>query len=352
MSQSADQLYFSICPVFVVSHVSHRLGLLEQELAAVGESALGLEQHPSGQGALIHSRHSDRYQVRDGGNVPAISARADHSDTVLLGSTDINQGGQIVVRAEAPLWRLEDLRGRRIGVSHSLDAQRVDWWRANSLRSIHIALRHSGLEAAEVQLVDVPHAPGNGPWRGADGALNKEQRTLRLPFTPELAALEEGRVDAIYTTQGRAEIYERTGRFKVLADLSRLPDWVARIATTPYTLVASRALVEERPQVAVAWLRANIRAAQWVREQPRQAAEIFHKATYDATVEDVLRVIEGVDFTPSLAPRNLAGLTIGKNWLRDNGFIRNDFAIEDWARPEFLAQAWDSLQATAQQGVA
>ncbi|MBK4999740.1 ABC transporter substrate-binding protein [Pseudomonas sp. S31] len=340
---SAKQPFYSICPVFVASHISRHLGWLESELAAVDARATGLESHPSGQGAVIHSRHSDRYQIRDGGNVPAISARADHSDTVLIGSTDINQGGQIVVRADAPLWRLADLQGRRIGVSHSQDASRVDWWRANSLRSVQIALQQAGLAADAVHWVDVSHAPAPGAWRSQTPHTSKEQKVLQLAFTPELTALDRGEVDAIYTTQGRAQIYERTGRFKVLENLAASADWVARIATTPYTLVASRALVSERPEVVVAWLRANIRAAQWIKQNTLEAAKIFHEVTYDATVEDVVQVIDGVDFTPSLSPQNLAALDIGKNWLLANGFIHNDFNVAQWAQPQWLGQASASL---------
>ncbi|MFF7710300.1 ABC transporter substrate-binding protein [Pseudomonas sp. NPDC007930] len=340
---SANPLYYSICPVYVASHVSKALGWLDSELLAVDARAQRLERHPSGQGAVIHSRHSERYQIRDGGNVPALSARADHSDTVLLASTEVNQGGQVVVRADAPLWRVADLKGLRLGLSRSEDNTRVDWWRANSQRSLQLALRRAGVSDAEVHWVDVAHSPSSGEWRAARAAASNTERVLQLPFTPEFAALERGEVDAIYSTQGRSRIYENTGRFKVIEDLSHAPDWVARIATTPYTLVASKALVDERPEVAVAWLRANLRAARWIRENPLEAARILHQVTYDATVDDVLEVVQATDFTPSLAARNLAALRHGKDWLRQQHYLQNDFAIDAWAQPQWLAQAHASL---------
>lgn len=331
--------YYSICPVFVVSHVALERGFLQEELDQVGAGLQTLESFAGDEGALVHARHSAQLQIRDGGNVPAIWARADISDTVLLGTTNINQGGQIVVRVDSGIHTVQQLAGRRLGVSKSLDTRRVDWWRANSLRSLQLALELGGVARDAVQFVDVVHGP-----QGARPAFrSKEERTLGLSFTPELGALARGEVDAIYSTQGRPEIYERTGEFKVIQDLSRAPDWTVRIATTPYTLVASRTLVEEHPQVVVAWLRANIRAARWAREAPLEAARIFHQATYDATVEDVLRVIDGVDFTPSLSAQNLAAVRIGKDWLLDNGFISNDFDVHEWADGRFLAQALSGL---------
>ncbi|EMH4161732.1 ABC transporter substrate-binding protein [Pluralibacter gergoviae] len=335
------QPYYSICPVFVVSHISLKLGYLNEELRKAGAVPQSLESLGSDRSAVVHAQHSERYQVRDGGNVPAIWAKADHNDTVLLGTTEINQGGQVVVRVDSGIHQVHQLSGRRLGVSKNLDQRRVDWWRANSLRSLHLALALANVNRDRVQFVDVEHA--TAPGLTVPSGQTKEQRTLNLGFTPEFGALDRGEVDAIYTTQGRAQIYERTGRFKVIEDLSHSPDWTVRIATTPYTLVASRALVEEYPQVPIAWLRANIRAARWVSANPLAAAKLFHEATYDATVADVLNVIEGVDFTPSLSARNLAAVRIGKDWLRDNGFIHNDFDIEQWASPSLLEQAFEGL---------
>jgi ABC-type nitrate/sulfonate/bicarbonate transport system substrate-binding protein len=331
--------YYSICPVFVVSHVALERGFLHEELDKVGAGLQTLDSFSRDEGGLVHARHSAEFQIRDGGNVPAIWARADVSDTVLLGTTNINQGGAVVVRVDSGIHTVQQLLGRRLGVSKSLDPRRVDWWRANSLRSLQLALDLAGVARDSVEFVDVPHAA----QRPNVEVRSKEERTLGLGFTPELGALARGEVDAIYSTQGRPEIYERTGQYKVIQDLTRAPDWTVRIATTPYTLVASRALVEQHPEVAVAWLRANIRAARWVREAPLEAARIFHKATYDATVEDVLRVIDGVDFTPSLSAQNLAAVRIGKDWLRDNGFIANDFDVQDWADGRFLEQALTGL---------
>lgn len=337
--------YYSICPVYVVSHVAHDLGWLEEELGRAGAALAGLGTLPEGQAPLVHARHSETYQMRDGGNIPAIWARAEHADTVLVGSTWVEAGGQIVVRTGDDIRRVQDLSGRRFGLSKSRDTRRVDWWRANSQRNAGLALALAGLSLKDVEVIDIEHGspqPRPGAWHGWD-ERSKEDITFNLPFTPEIHALADGRVDAIYTTQGRAQIYERSGRFRVIEDLARYPDWTLQIAASPYTLAVSRPLATERRDVVVAWLRANIRAARWIESNPADAARLLHRHTYHATVADVARAIAPIDFLPSLSARNLHAIDIGKAFLRDHGYLQNDFDVAAWADTSFLEEALASL---------
>ena len=39
---------------------------------------------------------------------------------------------------------------------------------------------------------------------------------------------------------------------------------------------------------------------------------------------------------PSLSPKNLAQIEIGKNFMLAHGYIKRDFDVETWAAPEFL----------------
>ncbi len=42
---------------------------------------------------------------------------------------------------------------------------------------------------------------------------------------------------------------------------------------------------------------------------------------------------------PSLNARNLETVKIGKDFMVSHGYIKNDFDVDEWARPEFLEQA-------------
>ena len=42
---------------------------------------------------------------------------------------------------------------------------------------------------------------------------------------------------------------------------------------------------------------------------------------------------------PSLSARNLQSIKIGKDFMFSHGYIKHDFDVDEWARPEFLEQA-------------
>ena len=46
---------------------------------------------------------------------------------------------------------------------------------------------------------------------------------------------------------------------------------------------------------------------------------------------------------PNLSPQNLACVEIGKNFMLNHGYIKNDFDVQKWAAPEFLEQAAKEL---------
>ena len=46
---------------------------------------------------------------------------------------------------------------------------------------------------------------------------------------------------------------------------------------------------------------------------------------------------------PSLSPKNLAQIEIGKDFMLEHGYIQRDFDVHAWAAPEFLEQAAKEL---------
>jgi len=46
---------------------------------------------------------------------------------------------------------------------------------------------------------------------------------------------------------------------------------------------------------------------------------------------------------PNLSAQNLAMVKIGKDFMLEHGYIENDFDVEEWAAPEFLAKAAEEL---------
>ena len=335
------EAYYTICPVFNAANVAVELGWLDEEFKKVGAKAIYLRSLPDNAGWIPHYTHSLPNLFRDGGAIPTIQAKADLTQTKLIGLTDSQKGGQILVRANSDFYRVADLKGHRIGLNKSLNRQKIDFVRGTAERGILVALALSGLKRTDVEIVDLEDAddhvfePVSKP-----SALWSQSAGRRLATgSKEVQALREGNVDAIYSNAGRSQVLVETGEFKVIEDLSRYADWTLQVANGPITAAVNTKFAEKHPEVVVAYLRAAIRAGRWINANRQAAATLLHRVTFYPTVAHTARAIEGIDFVPNLSPKNIAGIEIEKDFLREHGYVKKNFAAKDWADSSFLEEA-------------
>ncbi|MBE2213940.1 MAG: ABC transporter substrate-binding protein [Opitutaceae bacterium] len=340
------EVAYTICSVYVSSHVALQLGWIEEELRKVGASLRYLRSIEDPQVHLAHFSHRLDNLVRDGGLVPPIWARADVAKTRLIGTTSFHSGGQIVVRADSGIHTLAQLKGRRFALPASRIEGKVDWWRANSERALEAVLSLGGLTRADVEIVDAvaEDDPRRFGTAANPGESLRQHRVQNAPsWAPEIPFLEAGLADAIFSNFGLATGLERTGRYTVITDFSRLPDWTLQSANSPYVLTVSETLADEHPEIVVAYLRAAVRAARWINKNREAAAELFHRTTYLPSTADTARAIAEVDFLHNFEPRNLAAIELEKQFLLSHGYIKNDFDLNQWIDRRFLEEAVRTL---------
>ncbi len=53
--------------------------------------------------------------------------------------------------------------------------------------------------------------------------------------------------------------------------------------------------------------------------------------------------IKDVDMVPSLSAQNMECIRIGKDFMFEHGYIKHDFDVDEWARPEFLEKAAEEV---------
>ncbi len=70
---------------------------------------------------------------------------------------------------------------------------------------------------------------------------------------------------------------------------------------------------------------------------------ILDRQTFYRDAEDTYQGIKDVDMVPNLSPQNLACVKIGKDFMVSNGYIKNDFDVDEWAAPQFFEQAAQEL---------
>jgi ABC-type nitrate/sulfonate/bicarbonate transport system substrate-binding protein len=246
---------------------------------------------------------------------------------------------------------MEDLRGKKIGLTKSQNTIKNDWWRIQEDMQIRLMLRVNGMTVDDVEIVEFPYpddwydkpemlVPMHNPsyWQ------LKRDHKHDLAFRPLETALMEGVVDAIYSqSKVFQHIQEATGKLKAIEDLSKYPDWTLQVANIPAVITCTDEMAEEHPELAVAFMKGMIKVGRWANEHQHAAAAILNKQTYYLNVEDTYEGIKEIDIVPNLSPQNLVSIEIGKDFMFEQGYIENDFDVNEWAAPEFLEQAAKEL---------
>jgi ABC-type nitrate/sulfonate/bicarbonate transport system substrate-binding protein len=298
-----------------------------------------------------HYIHNLDNLFRVGVLFPPVHVHADVRRTRLLGATHVYEGGCMMVRAGDDIFRMAELAGKKIGLSKSLNTKKCDWWRITEEQGLELMLRINGMTRKDVEVVEfpypddwygdpkmlVPMANSNELWLARD---HKHDLSVR----PLESALLKGTVDAIYTQSKYVQhLQEATGKLKAIEDLSRYPDWTLQSCSLPAVYTCSDVVAEQHPELVVTFLKGIIKVGRWCNEHKHAAAAILDKGTLYRDVEDTYLNIVNVDMVPNLSPQNLAAVRVGKEFMVNHGYIKNDFDVHEWAAPEFLQQAAKEL---------
>jgi ABC-type nitrate/sulfonate/bicarbonate transport system substrate-binding protein len=343
-----NEVYYTNCPLVSASNVDQELGWTKAEYKKIGINYLYLRARAENDW-YPHYIHNLDNMIRFGGLFPPIHVQADIRRTRLLGVTHApREGGVMLVRSRDDIYRMADLKGRKIGLSRSQNTIKTDWWGIQEEQGIELMLRLNGMTRKDVQIVEFPYPDDWYDKPEMMGPLmeNPSELWLRrdhkhdLAFRPLETALEKGAIDAMYMQTGPLQqLSEATGKFKAIEDLSRYPDWTLQVANIPAAITCTDVMAEKHPELAVAFMKGMIMVGRWANEHKRAAAAILDKQTFYKDVEHTFRGIEHIDMVPNLSPQNLVSVEIGKDFMLSHGYIKNDFKVHDWAAPEFLEQA-------------
>jgi ABC-type nitrate/sulfonate/bicarbonate transport system substrate-binding protein len=345
------QVYYTNCPLVSASNVDQELGWTREEYKKIGVTYAFLRSQ-RGNNWYPHYIHNMENLIRFGGLFPPIHVHADLRRTVLLGVTHApREGGCMMVRARDNIYRMKDLKGKKIGLSKSLNTIKNDWWRIQEHQGIELMLMLNDMTMKDIQLIEFPYpddwydkAEMLDPMENPSELWLKRDHKRDLAFRPLETALEKGTVDAIYTQSHVFQrLQEATGKFKAVEDLSRYPDWTLQVANIPAVITCTAVMAKEHPELVVTFLKGMIKVGRWANEHKRAAAAILDKQTFYLDVEDTYEGIKHIDMVPNLSPQNLVSVEIGKDFMLSHGYIKNDFDVQKWAAPKFLEQAAKEL---------
>jgi ABC-type nitrate/sulfonate/bicarbonate transport system substrate-binding protein len=334
-----NTIWYTRCPVPTPLGIAVQEGWLAREFAADGIVLKSLQDNVEAEVRESHFDHHLAHSFRQGGNIPAIWARARGRDTRVIGLSWTDEFQGIIALPGSGIRTPKDLPGRRLGLPRH--AVSIDFKRAAALKAFETALELDGIGLAQVELVDVRdedvwkgQAPGEVPVL-ADGP-----RGERHHYASEVAALLRGDVDAIFVKGVLGTQVLQTLAAQLVIDLGIHPDPLVRNGNgTPRTLTVDAAFIAERPDLVARFLGQVVAAGEWAAAHPRETAAYIGRET-DTTSDWVLRGY-GADvhrrLQTNLDDSAIAGLKSFKDFLLRHGFLAADFSVDDWIDPAPLA---------------
>ncbi len=345
------EVWFTNCPMVSANNVDQELGWCREEFKKIGVEYAYFRHAPENNW-YPHYIHNLDNLIRFGGLYPPIHVHADLRRTRLLGATWVYEGGCMAVRARDPFFRMKDLKGKKIGISKSLNTIKNDWWRIQEHMGITNMLMLNDMTMGDIELVEFPYPDDwyDKPEMLVPPMNNPSELWMRrnhkhdLAFRPLETALLNGAVDAIYTqSKPFQHLQEATGQIKMIEDLSKYPDWTIQVANTPAVITCTEEMAEQHPELVIAYMKAMIKVGRWANDHKRAASVILNRQTFYLDADDTYEGIKHVDMVPSLNALNLQCIDIGKDFMLSHGYIKNDFDVSEWAAPEFLEKAATEL---------
>ena len=168
-----NEVYYTNCPLISASNVDQELGWMKEEFKKLGVTYLYLRSTRENDW-YPHYVHNLDNLMRFGGCFPPIHVQADIRRTRLLGrDARADEGGVMMVRSRDDIYRMKDLKGKKIGLSKSQNIIKNDWWRIQEHQGIELMLRMNDMTRKDVEIVEFPYPddwydkPGDaGPAHG------------------------------------------------------------------------------------------------------------------------------------------------------------------------------------------
>ena len=336
-----SNIWYTFCPVCCVSHVALGKGFFEDEFARDGVelshiSALPIEEW------RVHFSHEHPSLFRDGGNVPPIWTRSEGVDTKVIGITWCHAGQAILVAKDSPIKSVTELKGKRIALLRRLPSV-IDFGRAAEKRGIIMSLRAHDLTEDDITFIDlpidIPNVATNKEMVASGGWALGAKTGWTIPQQPEVEALQQREVDAIFSFAGREALLEELGLARIIYSLDKHPDWKYSVnLNLPFVCTVSGSFAREHPDLVVRWMKVMVKAGMWAKENYSEVVTIMSKATYIA--EELIKKTCPPDFhkhlVPEISDRGIEALEIQKKFLREHGFINSDFDLSSWIDSSFL----------------
>jgi ABC-type nitrate/sulfonate/bicarbonate transport system substrate-binding protein len=339
-----SRIWYTRCPAPTPFGIAAQRGWLSDEFAADGIDIKALQDADDPLVRRSHFTHSQPWSFRQGGNIPALWARAQGADTRVIGVSWVDEFQALITLDPHLQATRESLSGRRFGLPVNTHAPVVDFHRATALRGYSSLLEAAGASLDDVALIDLAHAPrGLADAKPADDAPLAAWLDAQRPheFAREAQALLRGEADVVFVKGATGlDIANVTGA-RVLIEISAHPDRRAHANNgTPRPLTVDSRLLHERPDLVDRVLDRTLDVAAWAQSHP---ADVFAYVGREVRSPEhwISRAYAGGlhrQLSLHLDPDALHALAHFKAFLLHHAFLPADFRFDEWIDPAPLAR--------------
>ncbi len=174
-----------------------------------------------------------------------------------------------------------------------------------------------GLKIGVDEIGGTPHQVAS-VWLEKNGISAKPEdgEVQFLPFDDgnlEVEALNKGEIDVAALWDPFGSVQEKTGKYKVIFDLSTEPTFAGKYCCFLY---ASDKLLNEEPEKIAALLRAYRKSQNWIAENPDEAVQLIIDGKYSAIEDEELAVelVKHYEY-PSAHAHNINKQDVGEDVL-------------------------------------
>lgn len=346
-----SRLWYTRCPAPTPFGIAAQKGWLEEEFAADGIDVKALQDADDVQIRRSHFTHTQPWSFRQGGNIPALWARAQGSDTRLIGLSWVDEFQALITLDRHLDTSPESLAGRRFGFPLNTRASVVDFHRATALRGFSSLLGVLGVQLEDIDLVDLPHTPRSleDAKPATDAPLADWLDAQRShEFAREAAALLRGEADVVFVKGATGLDITNLLNARILVDISAQPNRALHANNgTPRPLTVDAQLLRERPDLVERVLARTLDTGAWAADHAGDVTRYVARETRSAE-HWVERAYPGGlhrQLTIGLDSHALAALADFKRFLFTWGFIASDFDFDAWVDPTPIRAALARRQA-------
>lgn len=333
---SPQSVWYAHSPAVAPLIIALRKGWLEGTLAREGISLQSVNGHADPAVRRSYSDHHLSFQLRQGGNVPAMWARSNGAETRLLGLTWTQEFQAVVTLPSTGIKTARDLTGRRYAVPRfaPLGYQVLAPF---AIRGLINARATEGLDISGIELVDV--AVGRNPEASGLGAYGPKRLAI---YADESLALLRGDIDAFYVKGSEGIAAASFIGASIVSEFGFHPDIEIRTnAGTPRPLTVDQTFIDNRPDLLDYLVGDIALAGLWASQNRAEAIGIL--ARENNIGEDYASLALGADLSTAvsltLGSEELKTFARYKQFLLEWRFIDKDFSLDDWLAPSHLASA-------------